>query len=148
MVLVGGRNPLALPSMLTNSLVNWYRNRRQNYEDELSYVVSYSPSFPTESIFAFEPHSSMPNLQPWMLTVYSILPDPIIDVPYLFIQSLKDAFFPPSMSEGMERFLPQLRRREVDTGHCSHMLAPELVNEHIREWLDEAVFPSGEASGS
>ncbi|MCJ1263563.1 hypothetical protein MMC22_003433 [Lobaria immixta] len=107
--------------------LNWYRNRRQNYEDELPYVVSYSASFPAESILA-------------------ILPDTVIDVPYLFIQSLKDAYLPPSMSKGMERFLPQLRRREVDAGHFSHVLAPEVVNEHIREWLDEEVFPSGEAS--
>lgn len=81
-----------------------------------------------------------------MLTAYSILPDTIIDVPYLFIQSLKDVFLPPSMSEGMERFLPQLRRREVDASRFSHVLAPEVVNEHIRDWLDEEVFPSGEAS--
>ncbi|MCJ1467357.1 hypothetical protein MMC07_005981 [Pseudocyphellaria aurata] len=107
--------------------LNWYRNRRQNYEDELPYVVSYSPSFPAESVLA-------------------ILPDTVIDVPYLYIQSLKDTFLPPSMSEGMERFLPQLRRRDVDATHFSHMLAPEVVNEHIREWLDEEVFPSGETS--
>lgn len=146
MVLVGVMNPLTLPWMLTNSLVNWYRNRRQNHEDELPYVVSYSPYFPTESILAFDPTPPSPICNPCMLTAYSNLPDTVIDVPYLFIQSLKDAFLPPSMSEGMERFLPQLRRREVNAGHFSHMLAPEVVNQHIREWLNEAVFPVENAS--
>lgn len=89
---------------------------------------------------------SHPNPNPCVLTTYRILPATIIDVPYLFIQSLQDAFLPPSMSEGMERFLPQLRRREVDATHFSHMLAPEVVNEHIREWLNEEVFPRGDAS--
>ena len=128
---------------MTNRLVNWYRNRRQNYEDELSYVVSYSPSFAAESMHAFEPTSPSPIQTLGVLTAYSILPDTVIDVPYLFIQSLKDAFFPPSMNEGMERYLPQLRRREVDASHSSHVLAPKVVNEHIREWLDEEVFPGG-----
>lgn len=46
----------------------------------------------------------------------------------------------------MERFLPQLRRREVDSGHFSHVLAYEVVNAHICEWLDEEVFAGGERS--
>lgn len=82
--------------------LNWYRNRRQNYEDEKS-----------------------------------LSPTSLIQVPYLFVQSLRDPFLPPSMSEGMERYIPNLRRREVDTGHFCQMLSPHAVNQHIVEWLEE-----------
>lgn len=128
---------------MTNHLVNWYRNRRQNYEDELPYAVSYSPSFAAESMHALEPTSPSLIQTLCVLKAYSILPDIVIDVPYLFIQSLKNTFFPPSTTEGMERYLPRLRRREVDASPSSHVLASEVVNEHIREWLDEDVFPGG-----
>ncbi|KAG6986546.1 bifunctional epoxide hydrolase 2 [Physcia stellaris] len=87
--------------------LNWYRNRRQNYEDE-----------------------------------ESLSPTSTIQVPYLFVQSLKDPFLPPSMSEGMERYIPNLRRREVDSGHFCHVLCPLVVNQHIVEWLKEVVISS------
>ncbi|MCJ1440501.1 MAG: hypothetical protein MMC23_000985 [Stictis urceolatum] len=71
----------------------------------------------------------------------ALLPPKPINVPYLFIQSLKDPFLPPSMSQGMEDHLPQLRRREVETGHFSLILDPQGINKHVSEWLQEAVLP-------
>lgn len=41
------------------------------------------------------------------------------------------------MSEGMERYIPGLRRTEVDAGHFCQMLSPHAVNQHIVEWLEE-----------
>jgi len=41
------------------------------------------------------------------------------------------------MSEGMERYIPGLRRREVDAGHFCQMLSQQAVNQHIVEWLEE-----------
>lgn len=68
-------------------------------------------------------------------------PEARITVPFLFIQSLKDAFLPPRMSEGMESYIPNLRRAEVDVGHFSLVLAPQEINKAVKEWLHENVLP-------
>lgn len=59
----------------------------------------------------------------------------IINVPVLFIQGTKDEALPPSMSEGMDRLIPNLTRREVKTGHWALWEAPEKVNGFVGEWL-------------
>ena len=44
------------------------------------------------------------------------------------------------MSRGMETCIPRLRRREANCGHFSLVLAPNDINHHIREWLNEEVL--------
>ena len=39
------------------------------------------------------------------------------------------------MSEGMERLIPNLTRREVKTGHWALWEAPDKVNGFVGEWL-------------
>ena len=46
------------------------------------------------------------------------------------------------MSENMETYIPNLRRREVDSGHFCQMLSPHVVNKHIVEWLDDVIISS------
>lgn len=43
------------------------------------------------------------------------------------------------MSEDMERYIPGLRRRELDSGHFCQMLSPNVVNQHIVECLKETI---------
>lgn len=59
-----------------------------------------------------------------------------IDVPVLFIQATDDAALPPSLSEGMERFVPNLTRKEVDASHWVLWQKPAEVNGMVREWLE------------
>lgn len=73
--------------------------------------------------------------------MYRLDPEATITVPFLFIQSLKDVFLPPRMSEGMEKYIPKLRRAAVDCGHFSLVLAPQGINEAIKDWLREDVLP-------
>ncbi|KAI9824499.1 MAG: hypothetical protein M1819_000854 [Sarea resinae] len=63
-----------------------------------------------------------------------------IDIPVLFIVATKDAALPPSMSEGMEKYLPQLTRQSVDAGHWALWQAPEQVNRYIGGFLEEHGF--------
>lgn len=44
------------------------------------------------------------------------------------------------MSANMEKSLPQLTRKEVNTNHWALWEAPEQVNEIVKEWLEEVVF--------
>ena len=37
----------------------------------------------------------------------------------------------------MERYIRNLRRREGDAGSICQMLSPQVVNQHIAEWLRE-----------
>ena len=76
------------------------------------------------------------------LILTSLDPQNRITIPFLYIQHLKDPFLPLEMSQGMEEVIPRLRRREVDTGHFSLVLAPGEINRHVKEWLVEEVVPS------
>lgn len=86
-------------------IVNWYRNRRANWEDERT-----------------------------------IQPDVKIHVPYLFVQASQDRFLPPSMSVGMEAYVPNLKRRESESSHFCQILDPSGINGHLKEWFTEVVL--------
>lgn len=58
----------------------------------------------------------------------------------LFIQALKDGALPPAMAANMEKDIPNLTRREVDTNHWALWEAPEQINKYVKEWLDGVVF--------
>ena len=75
------------------------------------------------------------SLPPYKFLSRHRLTNKIINVPVLFIQATKDNALPPSMSEGMERLIPNLTRREVKTGHWALWEAPEKVNGFVGEWL-------------
>ncbi|KAL8777016.1 MAG: hypothetical protein Q9213_008045 [Squamulea squamosa] len=70
--------------------LNWYRNREQNFKDELG------------------------------------LEKTTIDVPVLFITATKDEALPPSMSRAMDKYIPDLTRKEVDTHHWALWEQPEM----------------------
>lgn len=72
---------------------------------------------------------------------YSLDPSTQINVPFLFIQHTDDVFLPVRMSEGMEKYIPNLRRAEADCKHFSLVLAPDTINKHIVTWLGEDVEP-------
>ena len=95
--------PLTL--VVLTVIVNWYRNRRENWEDERS-----------------------------------IEPDAKIQVPYLFVQATQDRFLPPSMSVGMEAYIPNLRRRESESSHFCQILDPNGINGHLKDWFTEVVL--------
>ncbi len=63
-----------------------------------------------------------------------------IDIPVLFIQATKDSALPPAMSVNMDKSLPNLTRKEVETNHWALWEAPEKVNGIIKEWLEGVVF--------
>ena len=62
-----------------------------------------------------------------------------IDVPVLFISATNDAALPPSMSAGMEKHIPVLVRKEVNTSHWALWEAPEQINDILKEWLEGSV---------
>lgn len=59
-----------------------------------------------------------------------------IDIPVLVIEATNDAALPPSLSDGMERFIPNLTRKEVEATHWALWQKPGEANEMIREWLE------------
>ncbi|KAI9773567.1 MAG: hypothetical protein M1840_006841 [Geoglossum simile] len=63
-----------------------------------------------------------------------------IDIPVLFISATKDSALLESMSLGMENYIPQLTRKSVETSHWALWQAPELVNGHIKDWLNATYF--------
>lgn len=65
-----------------------------------------------------------------------VLESPTIDVPVLFIAATKDDALPPSMSKSMDRHIPRLTRKSVDTHHWALWEKPEEVNQLIRDWLN------------
>ena len=68
-----------------------------------------------------------------------------IQIPTLFIAASDDQALPPSLSKGMEDYVPNLTRRQVDTTHWALIEAPAQVNEYIWEWLDPLL--DGETGG-
>ena len=58
-----------------------------------------------------------------------------LDIPVLFIQATRDQALPPAMSEGMEKYIPNLTRKSVEASHWALWEAPQQVNKLIQEWL-------------
>ena len=67
--------------------------------------------------------------------------DPMIRVPCLMISAELDAVLPPSMSEGMEKIVPDLTRHlVVGSGHWTQQERPEEVSRVILDWRNRR-FP-------
>lgn len=62
-----------------------------------------------------------------------------IDVPFLFIQALRDAALPTSLGKAMGKNLPNLTTKQVDTSHWALWEKPQDVNAILDNWLDEVV---------
>ena len=58
-----------------------------------------------------------------------------IDIPTLFVVTLKDAALPPWMSANMHEYLSKLTRKEVDAGHWALVEKPAEVNTLIKDFL-------------
>jgi pimeloyl-ACP methyl ester carboxylesterase/ketosteroid isomerase-like protein len=57
--------------------------------------------------------------------------------PSLMISGDEDFVLPPSLSDGMEAYFPDLERKVItDCGHWTQQEAPEEVNRLIIDWLD------------
>ncbi|KAL8743496.1 MAG: hypothetical protein Q9184_008104, partial [Pyrenodesmia sp. 2 TL-2023] len=59
-----------------------------------------------------------------------------IDIPVLFIAANKDTTLPPAMSQGMDKYIPNLTRKSVDAQHWALWEKPDEVNQIICEWLE------------
>ena len=63
-----------------------------------------------------------------------------IEIPVLFIAASKDDSLPPYLSVGMEKYIPNLTRAEVNTGHFAMQEDPVQVNKIIKEWMKSNVL--------
>lgn len=70
-----------------------------------------------------------------------------IAMPSLFIAAARDEALPPALSVGMERYVPKLSRREVDSGHWALWETSSQVNEMIGEWLRANVSSEASSGG-
>ena len=102
---------------------NYYRTREINWEDEF------------EHIFKLGKVERCPSLEQDMLFVFAKR------------DAILNAKMAAKMKDGGSESIPKLRRREVNTQHWALWEAPEEVNDLIKAWLEEAVFPKlkGEA---
>ena len=61
--------------------------------------------------------------------------DPTIRLPCLMISAELDAVLPPSMSEGMEKLVPDLERHLVKgSGHWTQQEFPDEVSQTLLKW--------------
>lgn len=58
-----------------------------------------------------------------------------ITQPVLFIQATHDSVLKPGMSKGMDGFIPNLTRAEVNAAHFALTQKPVEVNNIIQNWL-------------
>ena len=69
-----------------------------------------------------------------------------IDIPALMITASDDFFLTPDTTNGMERYVPDLERRNVeDCGHWTQHEQPETINRIILDWLDRRMRPNFES---
>jgi len=63
-----------------------------------------------------------------------------IDIPTLFVQASKDSVLKPEMSAGMDKYLPNLTRREIVAQHWVLWERSEAANGILKEWFSNVVF--------
>ncbi|KAJ5256945.1 hypothetical protein N7478_013049 [Penicillium angulare] len=68
-----------------------------------------------------------------------------ITMPTLFIQALRDPALPPHMAKSMQKNIPGVVLKEVDTSHWALWEKPEEVNAILASWLNEVVFANKSA---
>lgn len=73
------------------------------------------------------------------------VPEYRVNCPSLMISAANDVVLPPSMTNGMERFVPDLEKHVIpDCGHWTQQEKPDETNALIIDWLDRR-FGSGTA---
>jgi hypothetical protein len=58
-------------------------------------------------------------------------------VPVQLIVPLRDKYVSPDLFIGIERWVPQLLRRDVDGGHWLPLTHPEWLVRHVRDFIDD-----------
>jgi len=99
-----------------NGPLNWYRTREVNYLDEWVHF------FGTDG---------------------QINHVPKIEHELLFVLATRDQAIKPFMAEKMRERVPNLTRKEVQTGHWALWEKPDECNRIIGDWLEEKVFADG-----
>jgi pimeloyl-ACP methyl ester carboxylesterase len=65
------------------------------------------------------------------------VPEYKVNCPSLMISAANDVVLPPSMANGMERFVPDLEKHVIpDCGHWTQQEKPDELNALIIDWLD------------
>jgi pimeloyl-ACP methyl ester carboxylesterase len=68
--------------------------------------------------------------------------EPRVNVPALMIMAQDDVVLPPSLTEGMERFVPELEKVLIrNCGHWTQQEKPEETNRAMLDWLQRR-FPT------
>lgn len=67
-------------------------------------------------------------------------------MPALFVAASRDAAVPPAMSKGMDEWVDNLTRAEVDASHWVLWEKPEEFNRHMKGWLEKFVLGGNKAS--
>lgn len=80
-----------------------------------------------------------------MLTASSLTKSNI-DIPVLLIQASKDSALPPSMANGMGKYIPNLTKVEVNASHWALWQAAEAVNDLIETWLTSTKVAMGKST--
>ena len=58
----------------------------------------------------------------------------------------KDEVLKPELSQGMEKYFPNLTRKEVPAGHWALWQTAEQVNAVLKEWLNSVAFGAAKSS--
>ena len=69
-----------------------------------------------------------------------------LKMPVLFVAASRDAAVPPAMSAGMDQWVENLTRAEVDASHWVLWEKPEDFNGHLKTWLEKSVLGKEKAS--
>ncbi|KAF2400801.1 epoxide hydrolase [Trichodelitschia bisporula] len=68
-----------------------------------------------------------------------------ITIPSLFVQAQRDVVLSPALAAGMEQYVSDLTRREVDATHWALWERPEHINRILREWFTDRVLGGGQS---
>lgn len=69
-----------------------------------------------------------------------------IKVPTLFVAATKDLALPPGMAAGMDKWVDDLTKVEVNATHWLLWEAPEEFNGHLKAWLEKSVLGRAKAA--
>ncbi|KAF1833544.1 alpha/beta-hydrolase [Decorospora gaudefroyi] len=77
----------------------------------------------------------------------ALLDKKTITQPVLFIQATRDNVLKPEMSKNMEKFIPNLTRGEVETGHWALTQKPADVNRILSAWFEAQGLVGSKGTG-
>ncbi|PKS11947.1 hypothetical protein jhhlp_001243 [Lomentospora prolificans] len=71
------------------------------------------------------------------------LPGLRFNIPALFVAASKDGALPPAMAQGMDEHFDRLTKVEIDASHWVLWQGAEEFNQHLTNWLQQAVLKPG-----